>query len=189
VLKALPQDGAALASRGEASESRSAADRGAHVGSAGRRIACPTKAPARGGDSSHRCPGILPDRVTARWRNLHPGESRGTSRPETANHRTVVRNWDGPDGVRGVPGSRWRLPPPAGPGATIDPTPAIMSERGHSCGPSKPAWNQGGMSRERRDAGAEHALPKRAAAAAARPRGQGVGHLAARLRRPRPKSA
>ena len=35
--------------------------RGAHPGGTGRRIACPTLAPARGGDSSHRCPGILLD--------------------------------------------------------------------------------------------------------------------------------
>ena len=104
--------------------------RGAHPGGAGRRSACPTLAPARGGDSSHWRPGILLDRATARWRNPHPGESGGTSRRETANHRTVVRGWDSPIGIRGVPGSRWRLTPPAGPGATIDPTPAIVSAIG-----------------------------------------------------------
>ena len=77
-------------------------------------------APARGSDSGRWRLGILADQVTTWWRNLHPGESRGTSRPEIANHRTVVRGWDGPN----------RPTPPAGPGATIGPTPAIMSATG-----------------------------------------------------------
>jgi hypothetical protein len=66
----------------------------------------PTMAPARGNDSGRRRPGILADRVTTWWRYLHPGESRGTSRPEIANHRTVVRGWDGLN----------RPIPPVGPG-------------------------------------------------------------------------
>jgi hypothetical protein len=76
-------------------------------------------ASSRGG-SGRRRSGILADRVTTWFRNFHPGESRGTSRPEIANHRTVVRGWDGPN----------RPAPPAGPGATIGPTPAIMSASG-----------------------------------------------------------
>jgi hypothetical protein len=91
-------------------------------------------APARGSDSGRWRLGILADPVTAWWRNLHPGESRGTSRPEIANHRTVVRGWDGPN----------RPTPPVGPGAAIGPTPAIMSAMG-PIGPPAPAWARKSM--------------------------------------------
>ena len=111
-----------------------AAARGAHPGGAGRRIAFRQWRQPEGAIRARRRPGILADRVTTWWRNLHPGESRGTSRPEIANHRTVVRGWDGLN----------RPIPPVGPGATIGPTPAIMSAMG-PIGPPASAWARKSM--------------------------------------------